>query len=179
MTLLEGGEVARFVVGDPVDPTAKENTNPLEGKCTNGGVVRSALCPVALVEGPCPERVWNGAGDPLDESLAEEFGASPTPVDPVGLATALGDWRNAREPLQCSGGSEAVALLTEGNEESRREDLSCAGKVGKQFEVGKRLAATCDLFVEADDACRESSKLWQQGFDEEQGRLDNCRVGGQ
>ena len=29
------------------------------------------------------------------------------------------------------------------------------------------------------DACRESSKLWQQGFDEEQGRLDNCRVGGQ
>jgi hypothetical protein len=41
MALLERGEVARLVVGDAVDPAAKENSYPLEGKGANGGVTRS------------------------------------------------------------------------------------------------------------------------------------------
>lgn len=55
VALLEGGEVARFVVGHTVDPTTEQDSNPLERKGSNGGVVRCALCFVALVEGPRPE----------------------------------------------------------------------------------------------------------------------------
>jgi hypothetical protein len=39
MALLERGEVARFVVGDAVDPAAKEDTDPLECEGKNGSVV--------------------------------------------------------------------------------------------------------------------------------------------
>jgi hypothetical protein len=46
MTLLKRGEVARFVVGDTVDPAAKQNSNPLECKGANSGVVRRTLCSV-------------------------------------------------------------------------------------------------------------------------------------
>ncbi len=70
MALLEGSEVARFVVGDAVDPAAKEDSNPLERKGTNGGVMRRALGPVTVIESTGPERVWNGAGGPLNERLA-------------------------------------------------------------------------------------------------------------
>ena len=77
MPLLEGGEVAGFVVGDTVDPAAKQDSNPLERKGTNGGVVRRAPCSVALVEGTRPEGVWDGAGGPFDERLAQESGAGP------------------------------------------------------------------------------------------------------
>jgi len=74
MALLERVEVARFVVGDAVDSAAKENSNPLRCKGANGGVARGSRCPMALVEGAPPERVWNGAGGPFDERLTKELG---------------------------------------------------------------------------------------------------------
>lgn len=119
MAFLERGEVARFLVGDAVDPAAKENSNPLECKGANGGVVGGSLCPVALIEGPSPEGLGNGAGGPFDEGLTKEFGAGPAPVDPVALATTLGNWRDPCELLKSRGGGESVALFAKGSEEPR------------------------------------------------------------
>lgn len=39
------------------------------------------LASVTLVEGPRPERVRDGAGDPFHEGLAEEGWAGPAPAD--------------------------------------------------------------------------------------------------
>ena len=142
MALLKRGEIARFVVGDTVDPAAKEDSNPLECEGANGSVVGRPLCFVALVEGARPKRLWNGSGGPFDESPAQEFRASPAPVDPVGLATALSNGRNAGQLLNSSSGREAVALLAKGSEKTRCEDLARAGKTGKQAKVGKHLATT-------------------------------------
>ena len=91
MALLESEEVARFVVGGAVDPAAKEDADPLEGQGADGGVVGGALGAVAVVEGACPEGAPDGLSGPLDEGLAKELGTGPAPVDPVFVATALGE----------------------------------------------------------------------------------------
>jgi hypothetical protein len=119
--------------------------------------------------------VWDGAGGSFDEGLTKEFGASPTPVDPMGLATALGNWRDAREHLKSCGGCEAVALLTKSSEKPRCEDLSSAGKVGEQVKVWQCFATTCNFFVESEDAGGKSAELREQRFDEKHRRLD-CGV---
>ena len=119
MAPLERGEVAGFVVGDAVEPAAKQHSNPLECKGTNGGVVGGSLGPVALVEGPSPEGLGNGAGGPFDEGLTKEFWTCPAPVDPVGLTTALGNWCDPCELLNSRGSGEPVALFAKGSEESR------------------------------------------------------------
>ena len=59
MALLKGVQVPRFVVWDLVEPSAIEDTNPLERQGSDGGVVGSALGLVRLVEGAGPERAWN------------------------------------------------------------------------------------------------------------------------
>ena len=116
MALLECRQIARFVVGNTINPAAKQDADPFEGKGTDGGVVGRAFGLVALVESAGPEGVGNGAGYPFDEGLTKEFGASPTPVDPVLVAAAFGYWRDACVLLKGSGVCEPVTLLTECSE---------------------------------------------------------------
>jgi len=72
MALLEGYEVAGFVVRLPVMPAAPEDANPLEGEGAQDGLVSNALGATALVEGLGPEGMGDSLAGPLDEGLAEE-----------------------------------------------------------------------------------------------------------
>ena len=74
------------------------------------------LARLAVVEGAGPERVRDGAGDPLDERLAQERRARPAPVDPVLVAAALGDGRDAGISLNLGGALITLTLFTEGDE---------------------------------------------------------------
>ena len=55
MALLQGHEVAGFVVGLAVVPAAPEDANPLESEGAQDGLVMNARGPSALVEGLGPE----------------------------------------------------------------------------------------------------------------------------
>jgi hypothetical protein len=55
MALLEGHDVAGFVVGLAVVPTAPKDANPFEGEGAKDGLVGNALGPPAIVEGLGPE----------------------------------------------------------------------------------------------------------------------------
>jgi hypothetical protein len=152
MALLEGDEVAGFVVGRAVNRAPEEYADPLERQGTDGGVVGGAFGPVTIIEGARPERAGNGLGAPLDEGLAEEFGAGPAPVNPMLVAAALGEGRNAREHLQGSGVGEAFAAFAEGGRESRGEDGACTGEGGEELVVGERPTEARDLGVEGGDS---------------------------
>ena len=95
-----------------------------------------------LVEGASPERVRDGAGDPLDEGLAKEGRARPAPVDPVLVAAAFGDGRDAGVLLEGGGVGEALALLAEGGEQACREDAAGTGQICE--ETRSREAADSD-----------------------------------
>ena len=107
---------------------------------------------MAVVEGAGPEGMGDGAGGPLDECLSEEGGAGPAPVDPMFVAAALSDGRDADALLDGGCVGEAVALLTEGGEQARGEDRAGARKIGEEAEVWEGLAAFGDVSVEAGDA---------------------------
>jgi len=134
---------------------------------------------VAVVEGAGPEGMGDGAGGPLDECLSEEGGAGPAPVDPMFVAAALSDGRDADALLDGGCVGEAVALLAERGQEARREHGTSARKIGEEAEVRERLATLGDVGVEAGDAGGERAKLWEQRGDDGEGGLDDGRVGGQ
>jgi hypothetical protein len=103
MALLEGHEVASFVVGFAVHPAPMEDADPLEGESTKRSLMGAAAFAVALVEGFGPEGARDGLAHPLDEGLALEGGACEAPVHPALVATALSDGGDADVLLQ--GGS--------------------------------------------------------------------------
>ena len=61
-----------------------------------------------------PEGAWDGECGPFDEALTQEGRAAPAPVNPVGVATALGDGCDAGVALQIAGIGVALALFAEG-----------------------------------------------------------------
>jgi hypothetical protein len=73
--LLEGHEVAGFVVGHAVEPAAVQDADPLEGQGTQGGLVSCTASAEGFIEGFGPEGARDGLGRPLDEGLADEFAA--------------------------------------------------------------------------------------------------------
>ena len=73
-----------------------QEADPLEGQGTDGHLVRTALGALLAIEGAGPEGLVDGLRRPLDEGLAHEGRALPTPMHPAFLATALRHWRDAR-----------------------------------------------------------------------------------
>jgi hypothetical protein len=74
LAFLKSKQVARLVVGLPLDPASVEDANPLESEGSERGLVAHAACATALVEGVRPEGARDGLGDPLDEGLTENLG---------------------------------------------------------------------------------------------------------
>src|SRR5438552_5923074 len=104
----------------------------------------------------------DGAGGPLDESLPEEGGAGPAPVDPVFVAAAFGDGSDADALLDGGCIGEAVALLAKGSEQTGREHGASAREVGEEAEVWEGCTAGGDVGVEAGDAGGQGAKLREQ-----------------
>src|SRR5262249_50023328 len=104
---LEGEKGARLVVGTAVDPAAVKDANPLKGERAQGRVVGRAASALLVVEGARPEGLRDGLAGPLDEGLSSELGGNEAPVDPSGLAAALGDWSDTGVFLDGVGAGEA------------------------------------------------------------------------
>src|SRR5205814_525807 len=100
-------------------------------------------------------------------------------MDPVLVAAAFRDRRDADVPLEGASVGEAVSLLAEGGEEPRREDGARARKVVEESKVRKFGAARGDPVVESRDAGVERAELRQESGDDEEARLDDGSVGGQ
>jgi len=86
---------------------------------TQGSLARTSFGALLPIIGAGPEGSGNRLGRPFDESLTQECGASQPPVDPVLLAAAFGDWRDARVFLKLRGARVALPLFSEGNKQSR------------------------------------------------------------
>jgi len=114
--LLQGHEVAGFVVRNAVEPAAVQDADPLEGQGAEGSLVAGAASSVRLVEGFRPEGAGDGLGGPLHEGLPDEFAAAIAPVHPSLVAAALHDRSDAGALLERRGCREAVAVLAEGHQ---------------------------------------------------------------
>ena len=124
-------EVGEVVVCNSVAPTVMDYTNPFEGEGSYGGVVGFAPFDLELIVGTRPEAISNGDVGELMKALADEFWAGPSPVDPEGITAALDDGGDAAVFLDIFGGGEAIALGTEGAQESRGKDRASAGETGE------------------------------------------------
>ena len=100
--------------------------------------MRGALGLAALIERTRPERARDGLRDPFHERLALEGGAGPAPVHPALVAAALGHGRHAGVALERARGREALALLSEGDQEARGEDGPCARRRTEKNNGGFR-----------------------------------------
>ena len=125
MSLLQGDEIARFVVGNAINPAAVEDADPLESECTKRCLVASATGSAAVVEGLGPKGSRDGLAHPFDEGLAQKRRASPAPVDPALVTAAFGDGCDAHVLLKRGSIGKALATFTEGSEQTRRECGSC------------------------------------------------------
>src|SRR5512140_1454251 len=137
MALLEGHEVAGFVVGLSVVPTAPKDANPFESEGAEDSLVGNALGLPAFVESLGPERVGDGLAGPLDEGLAEESGGDEAPVRPGLVAAAFDDRRDTGALLHRSGVGKTVTVLAEGGEKSRCQGSAGTGQRGEDLEVGQ------------------------------------------
>ena len=63
-----------------------------------------------LVVGPGPLRFHQRVAGELVEGLANELGASPAEVDPLALATTLGDRADTAIGLDLAGAGESFAI---------------------------------------------------------------------
>src|SRR5262245_42019036 len=109
MALPKSVEVTGFIVRRPIHPAAIQYAYPLEGQGTYRRVVRRALGSVLLVECLSPVRSGDCLLGPFHEGLAQERIACETPVDPVLVATAFGNWSDTDVFLHGRGICEAVA----------------------------------------------------------------------
>ena len=75
--------------------------------------MRASFVALLAIVGGGPEGMRNGGARPFDKGLADEGGALQTPVDPVLVATALGDRSDAGVALNLGGALIALTLFTE------------------------------------------------------------------
>jgi len=71
----------------------------------------------------CPVRVGNRFLGPLMEGLPQELRTTPSPMDPMLLATGLGYRGNPTLLLDLGGVLIAVALCSKGSDQSRNQHL--------------------------------------------------------
>jgi hypothetical protein len=90
MALPESEQIARFIIGDAVDPATIEDADPFERQSSKGSLVLHAASLARVVEGARPEGARDGLPDPLDEGLAKEGWALIAPVDGGLVAAAFG-----------------------------------------------------------------------------------------
>jgi hypothetical protein len=58
-TLFQCIEIDRFIIGRVILPTPKDDTDPFERACPDGGLMGGALVALLLVVGTCPEGMPN------------------------------------------------------------------------------------------------------------------------
>ena len=103
-----------FVIRGSVFPTTEHDANPLVGYCPNRRMMGQTLCGELVIEGSGPLGVVNRLSGEFMKALANELGASQTPVDPAGLATAFGDRSNPGKIFDLRGAFETVPVGTKG-----------------------------------------------------------------
>jgi hypothetical protein len=172
-------EVAGLVIGDVIDPAFPEDTDPFEGQSADDGLVAFAAFFLLSVESGGPGGIADGLVGPLDESLAEEPGSVPTPVDPFALAAFLGDGGDATEPLKIGGQREAVVLGAESDEQARGQCGAGAGEVAEQVGLGMIGKGLLNLEVIEFDALGQFLKLSGQEAAGHGADRDDGLVGGQ
>ncbi|MDN5873202.1 MAG: hypothetical protein L0H29_02310 [Sinobacteraceae bacterium] len=105
-------------------PTAVQDPDPFEGECAQGQLVCLAGGVLLLVESAGPEGLADRLARPRDEGLAEECWATPTPVYSDFVAATVGDRSDPGILLEVVRFWITLALLTEGRQQTWREDVS-------------------------------------------------------
>src|SRR6266705_2335233 len=160
-------------------PTTIEDANPLERQRAHRCLVRASFVALLAIVGGGPEGAGNGGAGPFDKGLPEERGTLQSPVDPVLLATALGDRSDAGVALNLAGALIALTLFTESGEQSRGEGYTGTGQRSKQGVVGQGFAHGSDLAIEARDGLQRHAQLCNEGEHQELVGQDHGQVVGQ
>jgi hypothetical protein len=102
-----------FVVRGMLLPTAEHDPNPFVAQGAQGRVMRLAGRAEAVITGPRPQGTANRLFREFLDALAQEFGTSPPPMDPMGLAALFGDRGDARQELDFTGQVKTVPIRSE------------------------------------------------------------------
>jgi hypothetical protein len=73
-----------------------------------------AAGPLLLIKDSGPITEADGLGSKLVEGLAQEFGTSPTKVDPLGFAALFAHWSHPEESHGCQGAGKTLSIGAEG-----------------------------------------------------------------
>src|SRR4029453_8161327 len=118
-----------------------------------------AAGPLLVVVRARPAREPNRLVREFVKGLLHEFGTGQPVMDPQGLATALGDGRNARVCLQLRRGVPAGPVGPQGRGQPRCTDVAGAGKTDEDIVIGMRGKHLGDALVKRLVGGNESAVL--------------------
>lgn len=172
-------EIDGFVVGSAIEPAAMKDANPLEGQRTDSGMMCFSTFDLEFIKGASPGGSAEGVMSELMEGLSEKGGASPSPMDPGGIAATLGDGGDAGVLLKVFREGETGAIGAEGGQKTWGHDLSGAWEVGKEKGIGMGVEEGLNGLVIALDGLVEGSELADEHPDAPLRGLDDRLVGGE
>ena len=100
-------------------PHSPHNTLPLVGELSDGLLVRNVVLSVLIVKITSPRAEADGAVGEFVPALAQEFGTTPTDVNPLGFSALFGNRSDACKAANLDGTGEAAPVGPEGNQETR------------------------------------------------------------
>jgi hypothetical protein len=86
------------------------------GQAAYCGVVAFAMSPLVLIEARCPRAGAHRLGGELMEGLAQEFGTSPSEVDPFRFATLLSDGSQPEKRQRLERTLKTLSMAAEGRQ---------------------------------------------------------------
>ena len=161
MAMLEGGEVAGFVVGHAVVPAAPEDADPLEGERPQDRLVVLARPLLLAVVGLGPRTFGHGLAGPFHEGLAQEDRGVPAPVDPELMTTLHFDRGDAGILLQAGRIGIAGPIRPEGDEQPRRQRRAGPRQAAEEPRLRMRGEASGDLGLDLFDPPKRGGRVSQ------------------
>ena len=154
-------------------PAAVQDPDPRKRQGAGRSLMGTVFGLLLSIVGTCPAGMAYGFAGPFYKGLSKKLRALEGPVDPTGVPTPFGDWRNARILLEVGGGGTTLAWFAEGHEETRGEDGAGTWERLKEGEVGIGWGQLCNSAVEVLDRLQGGTELGHKGADQaDMGRDD-------
>src|SRR5215510_15553199 len=171
-------EIDGLLVRGALLPASREEAEPCERPCPDGGLMGLALVALLLLVHLCPAGMPDRLRRPCDARVPEERGTLEAPVPPGPLPAPCSHRRDPGLFLACGGG-RAGALCAEGAEPPGGADRARSWEGLEQGEIGMALRTRRDGGGEIGDGLQGAPELGDEGLPQERMGRDDTVIGGE